>query len=68
MPTPDEHLHTLSQKLLRTARKLRESVKEIPDEANKQRLEDLGRQIESKAEVLLAQHIKPVLIVRRDSH
>jgi hypothetical protein len=28
----------------------------------------LGRQIESKAEVLLAQHIKPVLIVRRDSH
>ena len=63
----DEELHGLSQKLLTTARKLRQSIKEIP-EANKQRLEDLGRQIESNAETLLAQHIKPVLIVRRDGH
>ena len=61
----DEELHTLSQKLLSTARKLRQSVEEIPAGADKQHLGDLGRQIESKAEVLLAQQIKPVLIVRR---
>jgi len=60
----DEELHGLSQKLLTTARKLRQSIKEIP-EANKQRLEDLGQQIEGKAEKLLAQQIKPVLIVQR---
>ncbi len=59
----DEELHTLSQKLLVSARRLRQSIKEIP-EANK-RLEDLGRQIEGKAEKLLAQQIKPVLIVQR---
>jgi hypothetical protein len=60
----DEELHTLSQKLLSTARKLRQSVEEIPAGADK-RLEDLGRQIEGKAEVLLSQQIKPVLIVQR---
>ena len=64
METFDEELHKLSQKLLATARGLRQSIKEIP-EANKQRLEDLGQQIEGKAEKLLAQQIKPVLIVQR---
>jgi hypothetical protein len=64
----DERLHKLSQELLTTARRLRQSVEEIPDATDKQRLEDLGRQIEGKAEVLLAQHIKSVLIVRQDCH
>ncbi len=63
----DEQLHTLSQKLLTTARKLRQSIEEIPDGGDK-RLDDLGQQIESNAEKLVAQHIKPVLIVRRDGH
>jgi len=57
----DENLHTLSQELLSAARKLRQSVEEMAE----QRLQDLGRQIESKAEKLLAQQIKPVLIVQR---
>jgi hypothetical protein len=61
----DEELHTLSQKLLSTARKLRQSVEEIPAGADKPHLEDLGQQIEGKAEKLLAQQIKPVLIVPR---
>ncbi len=64
----DEQLHTLSQKLFTTARRLRQSIEEIPDGGDKQRLEDLGQQIESNSEMLLAQHIKPVLIVRRDGH
>jgi hypothetical protein len=64
----DEQLHTLSQKLLTTARRLRQSIEEIPDGGDKQRLEDLGQQIESNSKMLLAQHIKPVLIVRRDGH
>ena len=64
----DEQLHKLSQKLLTTARRLRQSIEEVPDGGDKQRMGDLGRQIESNSEMLLAQHIKPVLIVRRDGH
>ena len=61
----DEELRRMSQKLLVTARKLRQSIEEIPAGADKPHLEDLGQQIEGKAEKLLAQQIKPVLIVPR---
>ena len=60
----DDELRRMSQKLLATARKLRQSIEETPVGADK-RLEELGQQIEGKAEKLLAQQIKPVLIVRR---
>ncbi len=61
----DEHLHKLSKELLTKARRLRDLIEEGPDGGDKQRMEDLGRQIESNSEMLLAQHIKPVLIVRK---
>ena len=60
----DAKLHEMARELLAKARELRQTVNETPGRADK-RLEELGQQIEGNAEKLLAQQIKPVLIVPR---